>query len=82
MWGGVMADPIHEITIPLVKAVNAEYLARFALDEWRKAMKLVRAYRLQNDSEEVNFWLNDAAEWRKVYQACIQAIDVMGGVND
>ena len=75
-----MIDPIHEITIPLVKAVSAECLACFALSEHSKAMGFVRIYRGSGDREDVHFWLNDAAEWRKVYQACIKAIDVMGGL--
>jgi len=81
-----MNDPIHEITIPLVKAVSAECLAVFALGEHRKALLFAgRSRFLDNnggdiDHEGVAFWLNDAAEWRRVYQACIKAIDVMGGL--
>jgi hypothetical protein len=75
-----MIDPIHEITIPLNKAVNAEYLAQFAGGEHGKAIHAARCSRYHGDSEMVHFWLNDAAEWRRVYQACTQAIDVMGGL--
>ena len=80
MWGGVMNDPTHEVTIPLVKAVSAECLACFSLGEHSKAMGFARACRGNGYHEDVHFWLSDAAEWRKVYQACIRAIDDMGGL--
>lgn len=79
-----MTNPMHEIAIPLNKPVNAWYVAMFAKQEWQTAIDNVMQERYQPNPDAESgfraFWLADAAEWRRVYQSCIGAIEVMGGL--
>lgn len=79
-----MTDPSHAIAISMSKPVNAWFLAMFAKDEWQKAINNVRQerWRPYPDAEPGYraFWLADAADWRRVYQTCMAAVDAMGGL--
>ncbi|MDO6496849.1 hypothetical protein [Photobacterium sanguinicancri] len=76
----VSSLPFHVADVPLEKAVTAEYMANHARNEAKKSLRLSRGYRLGGDHQEAVFLLNDAAEFRRVYQAFTKAIDVMGGL--
>lgn len=79
-----MNNPLHEIRIPINKPVNAQFIADLAKDEWQGSIRLARRARSFSNPErrgiECAYWLADAAEWRRVYQACKKAVSVMGGL--
>ncbi|MGF1702510.1 hypothetical protein L4D09_19635 [Photobacterium makurazakiensis] len=80
LGAAVSSMPLHEVTIPLDKSVTADYMANHARNEWCQAMTLARHNRLDGDSEGAAFFLNDAAEYRRIFMAFRQAINVMGGL--
>ncbi|NBI55465.1 hypothetical protein EIZ48_23390 [Photobacterium alginatilyticum] len=76
----VSAMPLHEVTIPLDKAVTADFMSKHALDEWKESLSLAKYRRLEGDREGAAFFLNDAAEFRRIFAAFRQAVNVMGGL--
>ncbi|MGF1887455.1 hypothetical protein L4D13_15110 [Photobacterium profundum] len=76
----VSSMPLHEVAIPLNKSVTAEYMANHAYRECKRSLMIARQNRLNGDHEDVAFFLNDAAEFRRIYQAFTVAVDVMGGL--
>ena len=75
-----MINPNHEIKFPIDKPVSAQFLADFALEQWREAMDIVFCSRQAGNHDDVAFFLADAAEWRRVFAACKEAVSVMGGL--
>ena len=76
----VSSMPLHEVTIPLDKSVTAEYMANHARNESIRSLAIARQHRLEGDRENAAFFLNDAAEFRRIYVAFSQAVNLMGGL--
>ncbi|WP_233353383.1 hypothetical protein [Photobacterium chitinilyticum] len=76
----VSSMPLHEVAIPLDKAITAEHLALLAQVECINSVQLAKKSRLNGHRENAAFLLNDAAEYRRVFQAFRRAVDVMGGL--
>ncbi|PSU48422.1 hypothetical protein C9J12_11690 [Photobacterium frigidiphilum] len=76
----VSSMPLHEVAIPVDKSITAQYMADHAYRECKRSLMIARQNRLNGDHEDVAFFLNDAAEFRRIYQAFANAVDVMGGL--
>ncbi|MGF1718399.1 hypothetical protein L4D08_26505 [Photobacterium chitinilyticum] len=76
----VSSMPLHEVAIPLDKAITAEHLALLAQVECINSVQLAKKSRLNGHRENAAFLLNDAAEYRRIFQAFRRAVDVMGGL--
>ncbi|AJR08658.1 hypothetical protein C9J03_11895 [Photobacterium gaetbulicola] len=80
LGAAVSSMPLHDVTIPLDKPVTADFMAKHALDEWRHSMQMVKHHQRLGDKEGSAFFLNDAAEFRRIYVAFKRAIIEMGGL--
>ena len=76
----VSSMPLHEVAIPLDKPVTADFMAKHALVEWQHSMKMVRHHQRMGDKEGSAFFLNDAAEFRRIYVSFRRAVIEMGGL--
>ena len=80
LGAAVSSMPLHEVAIPLDKSVTADFMSKHALVEWQHSMKMVRHHRRLGDKEGAAFFLNDAAEFRRIYTAFRRAVTEMGGL--
>lgn len=80
LGAAVSSMPLHEVAIPLDKPVTADFMSKHALVEWQHSMKMVKHHRRLGDKEGAAFFLNDAAEFRRIYVAFRRAVNDMGGL--